>query len=275
MRNIRLSRGYREFLILPAPQGTSPIAEGLVGNNVPGSGSGNPPRFHLEFSFARTQVLENPQELLSFRDFHAKRTTPEPSRGSAGERYESLKSSGNQARALGAAGTPGRGLQALTKPMPRNFSTSHISLGTFPKDKFSSQSWWEWFEKPTEACAGETSYHSFSLKSSIYWHNTDIAWEANSFHIIYWQCSSKDAFWGRRKNFILQSLVIQPCWSCPHTNQRWHIFSTSGAKIIFKSIAGNCRCCHSKPLLFPLFYHHWCNPTSVNSKHGLLLQLLN
>lgn len=122
----------------------------------------------------------------------------------------------------------------------------------------------------TKPCAGENENHSFSLKSSIYWHYKDIAWEANLFHIIYCQYSSKDEFWGSRKNFILPSPVIQHCWSCPHTNQWWHIFSMSGAKIIFKSIAGNCHCCYSKPLLFPLFCYHWCNSTS-----GLILQLLN
>lgn len=183
---------------------------------------------------------------------------------------------------------PGSGSQhsqytwALTKPMPWNFSTFQISIRTFQismrtfhYEKFPLQSWWEWFANPTESCAGESNYHSFSLKPSIYWHNKHIAWEANLFHIIHWHYSSIIAFWGSRTNFILQNVVIQPCWSCPHTKQWWHIFSTSRAKIIFKSIAGNCHCCYSKPLLFPLFYHRWCKPTSVNSKHELPLQLLN
>lgn len=266
MRNIQLSRGYREFITLPAWKGTSPITEGLVSDKVPGPRQQeSSPDFTLNFHLHELKflkILKNCWVSGTSMQSHAT-ATARVGREMVWE------------------------LQVLWKPAHLIWGCRHLqsqchitsALFKLPEGHFTK------INSPCktdgndlknqQSCTGETNYHSFSLKSSIYWHNKVIAWEANLFHIIYSQYSSKDAFWGSRKNFILQSLVIQPCWSCPHTNQWWHIFSTSRAKIIFQSISGSCHCCHSKPLLFPLFYHHWCNPTSVNSKHGLLLQLLN
>lgn len=198
-----------------------------------------------------SEALDSTAELLNLRDGHTKSMPCHNHHGALQALQHTLPE-----------------LQALKKPMPHNFSASPISLGCFTKINSSCKA--DGNDMKMKPCAGENENHSFSLKSSIYWHYKDMAWEANLFHIIYCQYSSKDEFWGSRKNFILPSPVIQHCWSCPHTNQWWHIFSMSGAKIIFKSIAGNCHCCYSKPLLFPLFCYHWCNSTS-----GLILQLLN
>lgn len=92
-------------------------------------GSRNPPwisLFHLhELKFLK--ILKNCWVLGT----SAKCTMPQPSQGSAGKGYRSLRSSGKQAGALSTSSTPGLRLQALTKPMPHHFSTFQISLGTF------------------------------------------------------------------------------------------------------------------------------------------------